>query len=195
VPLSLAASFRLLILLTLAAHVFYMYSLARTSGEAFGFSFGTFLLATGFATIMLLPLSWAVAIAELPDMYAKHWRAQYRWKRGRCALCNHIRTNDPRAHACPECGSPYAEPEPYKLDRRAVRRYLLMVLGAWVAGIAVAEGRIAADEADFRAAAARTIEGEPIRVLARDRCWPGRGVMIFEWSHGFYSATEAPVWD
>jgi hypothetical protein len=191
-PLPIATIFRLFVLLALTAHVFYMYCLARTSGEMFGFDIGRFLLAAGFALVMLLPMCWAVAIAELPEMYTRHWRARHRWTHNRCPQCGYLRTDETRITTCPECGSALVEPEPYKLDRRAIRRYVSVVLMAYVLGVATAEVWISVDEAEFRSdvyskdflAPWLALESTGVRStewFIRDRRWPLSGLMCSPW--------------
>ena len=88
-PVRSATLFRAFVLLAMAAHVFYMYCMARSMGETFGFAAVTFVKASLFSLLMLIPLFWAAAIADAPQIAARV-RRQRRW----------------RGDACPGCGYP-----------------------------------------------------------------------------------------
>ncbi len=169
-PLFLPHLFRGLILLLLAAHVFYMFSIARALAGTIGWSWSTFIIAAGFALIMLLPLIWAVALPEFPEMYLRHVRGRRRFARGECPGCGYrIATEDA---PCSECGSAVEPPEPYRICGRTVRTFVLINLFAWVVGLAAAEGWAQYDEHVFLAEAQAAHAAEGSQRFTRARAWP-----------------------
>ena len=165
-------------LLVLAAHVFYMYCLARANAETFGFDVGTTIVASLFALAMLVPLVWAVTLPELPEIYTTHIRARRWWKQDRCHSCGYPRAglDEP---ICPECGCGLAPPRDYALNARTVALFIAMNLAAWVVGCAVAESLYSADEAAFvREAAQHASQG--FSGYQRYSHWPGKGILVWD---------------
>ena len=189
VPIALPHLFRGLILLLLTAHVFYMYSMARTLAGTIGWSWGTAIIAAGFALIMLLPFIWAVALPEFPEMYLRHVRGRRRFERGECPDCGYrIAT---REAPCSECGSAIEPPEPYRIDRRTIRTFVLINLCAWGLGLAAAEGWAQFDERSFlrEARAAHAVSGTGS--YSRARAWPSTSVRLrWDVDHGVRSEGE-----
>jgi len=183
VPLNFARLFRVLIVLVLGAHVFFMYGLARAVGGRFGFSAGVCAVATGFALAMLLPLVWAVSLPEIPLIYTRVVRARRWWASGRCPACGYPRGE--AEGACPECGAASDRPAPYAVTAATVRRYVAVNLLAWVLGCGAAEAWIGVDEAEFRREVAGvSAEHDSYR---RPRRWPDGGTFSWDREQGFRS--------
>lgn len=142
---SLPNLFRLLIVLLLTAHVFVMYCIARTMDGEIGSGIGTIILASGFALVMLLPIVWAVALPEFPEMYLRHVRGRRRYDAGRCPTCGYTPgVRNPTR--CSECGEPVRKPEQYHVGIRTIRLFILINLLAWVLGCAAGEAWCQNDE-------------------------------------------------
>lgn len=170
-PISLPNLFRGIILLALAAHVFYMYSTARTIGETVGLTPATVMIASLFALIMLIPFIWAVALPEFPEMYLRHVRATRWFEQGRCPDCGYPTTGS-RTDRCPECGVALASPKPYAVSWHTVRLFIIINALAWLIGCASAECWALVDEHRFRAEAARHIASNNEQTYERSRWWP-----------------------
>jgi hypothetical protein len=170
-------AFRMLVLLALAAHVFYMYCLARTNAETFGFDLGTTVVAVLFALAMLVPLVWAVTIPELPEIYTTHWRARRWWSQGRCPSCGY-RTEGLNDSKCPECGELLVRPRGYRINRHTIILFVLLNAFAWAIGCAAGETWLEIDEAAFRSEIVwRKSKGH--QEHARNWRWPGQGVFLW----------------
>lgn len=189
-PLSVAAAFRLAVFLLMAAHVFFMYCLARSHSEHFGPAAATVAACAAFSLGMMLPLVWAVGVPELPEIYVRVVRARRWFRQKRCPECGYVRGDVDAGSACPECGAAFLAPKPYRLERRTVRRFLVMGLGAWLLGCASAELWITADEIIFRNEVRDLIvrsRSEPTILLswARPRRWPANGTLVWDEAEGF----------
>jgi hypothetical protein len=170
-PVSLPNLFRTLIMLVLAAHVFYMYSTARTIGETVGLSPGTIVLAGLFSLVMLIPFVWAVALPEFPEMYLRHVRARRWYEQGRCPDCGYV-TTATRTNRCPECGAALTSPRPYAVSWHTVRLFVIINLLAWVLGSAAAESWTLVDEHRFRVEATELFATGQEGPYQRARWWP-----------------------
>ncbi len=178
--------FRGLILLLLAAHVFYQFCLARTWGGAFGFHLGQTILAAAFGLVMLIPLLWAVTVPEWPEIFARHIRGRRRFLAGRCPGCNydlHDRgLGDEKK--CPECGEPFRAPEPYRFGPKIFRAFIIINLLAWVIGCGGGLTLIHLDEAAFRNDTVSVAKsGETSH--SRERRWPGVGSLSWDSTYGY----------
>ena len=174
--------FRAVIVLLLTAHVFCMYSLARSMSGDFGLDVGTAVLAALFALVLLVPLVWAVAVPDAPEMYLRVLRAR-KWRtEGRCPECGY--RCGAEQTVCSECGTALRAPAEYRITGGTVRRYLVMNLLAWVVGCGVAETGIRADESMFRRETARfAAEGD--EQYSRPRRWPARGIFAWDAETGY----------
>ena len=186
--MSWTAIVRVVVLLAIAAHVFYQYAFARAFQEIVGVGFPTILASSAFALVMLVPLAWAVALPDLPEILLNH-RARRRWLRGRCSKCNYFVLYEEGIN-CPECGTARTEPGSFQFGWSTVQRFVLLAAAAWVVGCVGAESWAVTDEAAFaREAAAHTLATTTYD-YSRPRRWPNqyqtlyfsssRGVTAFE---------------
>lgn len=185
-PIRWTILFRALIVAALSGHVFYMYCTARAMQGEFGFSVGTFILSALFAAAMLIPLLWAVWLADLPEAIALR-RARKRFARHQCPSCGYP-TSGSDSQTCPECGAALVEPPGYQWSWRTVRRFVVLNILAWVIGISAGEAWMSYDEMEFRQFAAEmtTEFPESDLVLWAHRRWPAdTSVMSYETSKGF----------
>ena len=172
-PISFALIFRGLILLALAAHVFYMYCTARGLGGHFGFDPGTTTGSSFFALAMLVPLVWAVFLPDLPEFITQHVRPRRRWSRGQCPQCGYDRLSLPADEkVCPECGGELREPEAWRFTVRTVQRFVAINLIAWLVGCFAGELWMENDERDFRAEVTAQLKRDDISDRYRQRRWP-----------------------
>jgi hypothetical protein len=183
VPISFASLFRVLVMLLLAFHVFYMYCLARVKADTFGFDLGTTVVAALFGLAMLIPLVWAVTLPELPEIWTTHTRARRWWKRSRCPSCGYqIEGSISEERKCPECGVLLREPEGYRISARTIRMFIALNVLAWIIGCAAGEVWLLRDELAFRRECARGVL--PITEIAsgsmvlRPRVWPNNSSML-----------------
>ncbi len=169
-PVSWAALFRVVVLLLMAAHVFYLYAFARTYQDVVGLDFATILASSSFALIMLVPLAWAVALPDLPEIIRCHL-CRRRWSQGRCPECGY-----PVIYAqggeCPECGADRGEPKPFWLGWPTARRFALLAAAAWLVGCVAAESWTSADEAAFRHEGVARLTSSSVTHYSRPRRWP-----------------------
>ena len=136
-PVSWTTVFRVIVLLLMAAHVFYQYSLAGQEGWLDGAGAAGVLGRSFFALVMLLPLSWAVLLPDLPEIYRRHQRLR-RYMKGRCPQCNYpVRVTE--QVRCPECGRGLEVPADYRLGWAVVRHFAALALLAWLIGCAAAQ--------------------------------------------------------
>lgn len=185
---SLASCFRLLILALMAGHVFYMYCLARTMAETFGFDAAVTAGSAVFAAVMMIPLLWAVTLPELPDV-AQWFRAQRRWRTGRCTDCGYEVRGVPSA-SCPECATRIAAPAGYRLSVAAVRRFAVMVVAAWLLGTVTGEAWTRHDEQQFARDLRVRMAAGAAGSYSRPRSWPsGSASLNYDPSRGVF-ATE-----
>ncbi len=160
--------FRVVIVGALALHVAVMYGFVRAMDQEFGRSTGEVVLAMIFGAAMLIPLVWAVTIADAPEICSRHIRGKRRWDRGDCPDCGYRRPEDAEDQPCTECGGVLRPPRVYALSRRTVSRYLAMNLVAWAIGGALAEVLVTLDERMFAAEVEATAPLE----YDRPRAWP-----------------------
>lgn len=181
-PMSWTAIFRMAVVLLMAAHVFYLYAFARMLQEVIGTDFRTILASSSFALVMLVPLAWAVAVPDLPQILRAH-RARRRWLGGRCPGCNYFLLNTTGA-GCPECGADRAEPRPFVFGWSTVRRFAALAVAAWVLGCVAAESWTVLDERSFARAAPAHVDGTVTQRYSRQRRWPMHGKKLY------YSTTD-----
>lgn len=170
-PVRSATLFRAFILLAMSLHVFYMYCLARSMGATVGFRAGTVGTSSLFALFMLIPLFWAVALADIPQVYGK-LRRQRRWRRDLCPGCGYPRPGD--GGVCPECAEPLTSPAEAILSFGTVRRFLVILFLAWLVGVSSGEGWILLDERAFFEEIARN----PNEPQDRPRRWPNESAHL-----------------
>jgi hypothetical protein len=183
-PLSWPTLFRGLVMLLLALHVFYMYSIARGMSDGAGVNLPGMIVAAAFSLVMLLPLIWAVTLPELPDIFTSHIRARRWWRAGRCPGCGYERRGLPENASCPECGSPSAEPRSYRVSARTIRLFIIVNALAWMVGMGAGEAWLRTDEAAFR----REVEAARLRGspwYARPPRWPHHGLLYWREREGF----------
>jgi len=172
----------------LTAHVFYMFALARTQLDGFGFDLSTVLLAALFALVVLLPFAWAVVLGDIPEVYITQIRSRNWYRANRCPQCGYDLTGIKSIKQCPECGGAIAEPPPYKLSRTNIRRFITINLAAWVLGCVVAEAWLGADEAAFVREAQAAVAQDDRELYQRPRRWPFESVtMVYHESEGAYT--------
>jgi hypothetical protein len=189
--LSFAFIFRGLVLLLLAAHVFYMYCTARGMGAHFGFDSGTTIGAALFALAMLVPLVWAVFLPDVPEVIAHHVRPRRRWRRGECPHCGYDRLSLPAgATTCPECGGALREPEPWRFTSQTVRRFVAINLLAWLIGCFGGEAWMLNDEHAFRGEIVQRAAAGNSAAWSRARRWPNDACSLVYEPPGGFGATD-----
>lgn len=186
-----------MVVLLLAAHVFYMYSTARGMGETFGFHPGTSIIACLFALAMLVPLVWAVFLPDLPEFLSQHVQPRRRWKRGQCPGCGYDRRGLQHQHddstfpsVCPECGSTLREPEGWQVSSSTIRRFVAINLLAWLLGCAAGEAWMRIDERDFRREVDLRLGQGDTSNYTRARRWPNANDALLYRHPGEFRATE-----
>jgi|GEM_PF-2630296 len=163
VPPTILWSYRLALVLLIAAYVTIVYIAVRAMQGTFGFSVLSVLFATGPVLVLgvfVLPL---VPLTELPENWVLQQLPASRRKRGLCPACAYPMPD--RSGRCPECGSdgrvrPLIEP-----SWSALRRFLQLALIAYALGVVVGEALVQIDEFRFRrevaALAANARESSP----------------------------------
>ncbi len=169
---------RTVVLLLMAAHVFYFYAFARAQQEIVGVDFPTVLASSAFALVMLVPLAGAVVLPDLPEIVRNH-RACRRWQRGRCSMCNYLLLYDEGAN-CPECGTTRDEPDSFEFGWPTVQRFVLLAAAAWAVGCIGAESWAVLDEVAFvregEAQVSVTTAKDP---YSRPRRWPNQDQTLY----------------
>lgn len=181
-PMSWTAIFRVVVVLLMTAHVFYLYAFARMLQEVVGTDFQTILASSSFALVMLVPLAWAVVVPDLPQIMRAH-RGRRRWLRGYCPGCNYLLLNA-AGDRCPECGADRAAPRPFEFGWSTVRRFAALAAAAWVLGCVAAESWATMDETSFAREASAHVDGTVTQRYSRQRRWPMRGRRLY------YSTTD-----
>ncbi len=176
--MSWTAIVRVVVLLLMAAHVFYFYAFARGPQEIVGLDFPTVLASSAFALIMLVPLAGAVVLPDLPEIIRSH-RARRRWQRGRCSMCNYLLLYE-QGTSCPECGTARGEPGSFEFGWSTVQRFVLLAAAAWAVGCIGAESWSVLDELAF----AREGEAHASTMTAKDlysrpRRWPNQDKTLY----------------
>ncbi len=169
---------RTVVLLLMAAHVFYFYAFARAQQEIVGVDFPTVLASSAFALVMLVPLAGAIVLPDLPEIVRNH-RARRRWQRGRCSMCNYLLLYEEGAN-CPECGTTRGEPGSFEFGWSTVQRFVLLAAAAWAVGCIGAESWAVLDEVAF----AREGEAHVSTMTAKDaysrpRRWPNQDRTLY----------------
>ncbi len=176
-PVTWPTIFRALVVLLMAAHVFTQYSLARSMDTTAGFGVWATVKGAAFGLVMMIPLIWAVALPDLPEILRRA-RHQRRWEKGRCPACGYsVRKGG--GPACPECGAPIAEPGPYLFTWSTIRRFVRLALLAWLIGWVMAEGwRLAQNAGGLPSAAMMSPEGDRPKSLSLSLKAPNRTVLV-----------------
>ena len=176
-----ATFYRLLLALLISVHVFLMYLLARAYIGGFGFHILSVLWGSLFAFAMLIPLLWAVAFAELPEMWDMNVRRQRRWRQGSCPSCSYPRNSDsPQDQGrCQECGDFLVKPSHYRLSLRAVKRFLVILVIGLILGVVSGETWLRTDEIAFQDEVRRQAFFDAQRKQTRQRAWPGWGKLTY----------------
>jgi hypothetical protein len=169
-PAFLRALVRVVVLLLMAAHVFYVYAFARALQEIVGHDFATVLASSSLALIMLAPLAWMVALPDLPSIIRAH-RARRRWLQGRCPRCGSF-VIQAVGGACPECGADRSAPVTCRVGWAAARRLAALALAVWLLGCIAAEGWASLDEAVFAREAEAHVSASRDLSYSRPRRWP-----------------------
>lgn len=164
-------------LLLMAAHVFYLYAFARVQQEIVGLDFPAILASSSFSLIMLVPLAWAVALPDLPEIIRAQ-RSRFRWSKGECPRCGY-----PVVHAkggsCPECGADRAEPKAFWLGWSTARRFAVLAAVAWLLGCVTAETWAAVDESIFAREAKAHLDVTAADQYSRPRLWPMQDMTLY----------------
>jgi len=194
VPVSFANLFRLMVLLVLAVHVFYMYCTARGMGEHFGFDLSTTIISALFALAMLVPLVWAVFLPDLPEFITQHVRPRRRWRKGLCPVCGYDRIGLPRGSSlCPECGGDLREPQPWAMTAGTVRRYIALNAVAWLLGCVVGEIWMQLDEREFRREVQQRLASRDTSMYVRARHWPNHTRTMSHSPSGYFGDDNPPT--
>ncbi len=176
--MSWTAIVRAVVLLLMAAHVFYFYAFARAPQEIVGLDFPTVLASSAFALIMLVPLAGAVVLPDLPEIIRSH-RARRRWQRGRCSMCNYLLLYE-QGTSCPECGTTRGEPDSFEFGWPTVQRFVLLAAAAWAVGCIGAESWSVLDEVAFaREGEAYASTTTAKDVFSRPRRWPNQDKTLY----------------
>ncbi|MEE8459300.1 MAG: hypothetical protein V3S08_05480 [Phycisphaerales bacterium] len=182
-PLSWTAIVRVVVLLLMAAHVFYFYAFARAPQEIVGVDFAAILASSAFALVMLVPLAWAVVLPDLPEIVRNH-RARGRWQRGRCSSCNYLLLYEQGAN-CPECGTSRDEPGSFQFGWSTVQRFVLLAAAAWIVGCIGAESWAVLDEVAFAREGEMYVSTATTKdAYSRPRRWPSQDQTLYFSSRG-----------
>lgn len=176
-PVSWTALFRVVVMLLMAAHVFYLYAFARAQQEMIGLDFLTVLASSAFALVMLVPLAWAVALPDLPEIIRSQ-RCRQRWAQGRCSKCGYPVLYAQGA-SCPECGHDRGEPKAFWIGWPTARRFAVLAAVAWVIGCVTAESWAAVDELSFAREAEAHLSSSPSPRYSRPRQWPMQNMTLY----------------
>lgn len=187
-PVRFATIFRVVVILALAAHVFFMYSIARVMREEFGITWSGFIVTSLFALAMLVPLLWLVWLPDAPEAYIQ-WRAANRWRKGRCTRCSYD-ISQTKAERCPECGTVLSEPSGYEFSMRTLRRFAVMNLLAWIVGVGAAELNLSLDERAFVREALVVESRNNVPMYSRSRSWPNGAAHLFHSTATGYGAGD-----
>ena len=128
-------------------------------------------IALGAASVVfVLPLFPTIAIPIFPQVWRQERRSR-RWKRGQCPDCTHP-FDAAQATCCTECGTALnIAPPPFEFRFMLLRQFAVLLLVAWVLGVAAGECHARLDEYAF----GQKIQQERARGLApktRPRWWP-----------------------
>ena len=130
----------------LGFYFFVVHTCLRALVPAFGLDPGAIGTAVFGTVVMSGFVIWLVSLAELPEMWFIHRRPRRLLARGLCPGCAH--QLPPGAPVqCSECGVlPSEIPPPYGMSWNTVRRFLVALSVALLAGITFAELSISIDE-------------------------------------------------
>jgi len=136
------------------------HALMRGLAPSFGLDTGAIATATFGTVAMGLGIVWLVFIAELPEMWFLHRRPHRLMREGRCPVCGHpVRAAG--VERCGECGGAVDRlPPSYAVGWRAVKRFCIALVLAFLVGTITAEVVIAADERSMRSAV-RSLTSKP----------------------------------
>lgn len=126
------------------------HAVMRGLAPSFGIEAGAIATATFGTIAMGLGIVWLVFIAELPEMWFLHRRPHRLVRDGRCPACGHpVRAAGVKN--CGECGEDVDRlPPSYAVGWRAVKRFCIALVLAFLVGTLSAEIVIAADERMMR---------------------------------------------
>jgi hypothetical protein len=182
-PMPWTAIVRGVVLLLMAAHVFYFYAFARAPQEIVGVDFPAVLASSAFALVMLVPLAWAVVLPDLPQI-VRNQRARGRWQRGRCSMCNYLLLYEQGA-SCPECGTTRGEPDSFQFGWSTVQRFVLLAAAAWAVGCIGGESWAVLDEVAFaREGEIHVSTATTTDAYSRPRRWPNQDQTLYFSSMG-----------
>jgi hypothetical protein len=177
--MSIGNLFRAFVCLIMATWVFGMYSTARTMSDVVGFEAGTVIGSAVFALVMLIPLTPAAGVPDLPELITRA-RGIRRWRQKRCPDCGYELAGLGTAGTCPECASELIEPASLEFGPRTLRRFAVISLMAWLCGTIVAETWIWNDERAFAAEVRQLVDNGRDAHYSRARRWPsGNSSLVY----------------
>jgi hypothetical protein len=169
-PAFLTGLLRGVVLLLIAAYVFYVYDVTRAAQEIVGRDFATILASSSFALVLLVPVAWLVAVPDVPRLVSGH-RARQRWREGRCPRCGSSAL-EKVAGTCADCGADRSVPPAPRPGWGIVQRLALFVAAAWLAGCVAGEVWAVRDEAAFAREGKARLSATSDRSYSRPRRWP-----------------------
>jgi hypothetical protein len=174
IPIWASTLHRALLVGFLGCYTLVTYLLVRPLFETIGFDAGTTMKSMVVVALLTSLMIFLLPVADLPSIWFLHHRPARRRRRGRCPDCGYPLERIEVGTVCPECGSDGTLPEPWRPNRGTVRRFLLALLLALLAGSVVGEWFLLVDEARFRQEAAVRRYAVPSETYSRSRQWPNQ---------------------
>lgn len=170
----------------------FVYCIARSFSESFGFDLLVFGLLTAVTMIAISPLVLVISLSAVvfgsPLIYIHDVLPIQRWQRHECPKCGYSRRGV-RDKRCPECGTLHRQPASALSPTSRFKRTVLVpsILSALL-GCVCAEGWIVYDEGRFRDEVSRhTAAGFTTR-YGRARAWPNtNGSLVFVPGRGIHA--------